>query len=119
MNQRDSELFQVLIVQLAQGAWVALGKVPNPISGKIESNLEVARMTIDMLSSLETRTAGNLSDDEMKVLDRALRDLRLNYVDEQKKAAEPAPEAQAGDEPRDEPSPALESNPPAEPTPGS
>lgn len=95
MNERDSELFQVLIVQLAQGVWIALGKVPNPISGKIERNLEAARLTIDMLSVLEARTAGNLSQDEKKILDRALRDLRLNYVDERKK--ETATPASSGD----------------------
>jgi len=97
LSERNSELFQVLIVQLAQGAWVALGKVPNPITGKIERNLEVARMTIDMLDALEVRTAGNLSEDERKILDRSLRDLRLNYVDEQKRAAT-APEALASSE---------------------
>ena len=52
LSGRHSELFQILIVQLAQGAWVALGKVPNPITGKIERNLEAARMTIDMLDAL-------------------------------------------------------------------
>lgn len=87
MSAANSELFQLLIVQLAQGAWVALGKVPNPISGKIERNLEAARLTIDMLDSVEVRTRGNLSEDEKAVLDRSLRDLRLNYVDEQKKEA--------------------------------
>ncbi len=85
MGGRDSELFQVLVVQLAQGAWVALGKVPNPISGKIERSLEAARMTIDMLTALESRTQGNLAAEEKAVLDRALRELRLNFVDEQKK----------------------------------
>lgn len=97
MDGKNSELFQVLIVQLAQGAWVALGKVPSPMTGKIERNLEVARMTIDMLEALEVRTTGNLSEDERKILDRSLRDLRLNYVDEQKKAAA-SPEATASSE---------------------
>jgi hypothetical protein len=89
VSAANSELFQLLIVQLAQGAWVALGKIPNPISGKIERNLEAARLTIDMLDAVEVRTRGNLSDDEKAVLERSLRDLRLNYVDEQKKEAAP------------------------------
>jgi hypothetical protein len=92
VSDRDSELFQVLVLQLAQAAWAALGKVPEPVSGKIERNLELARMTIDMLGALEARTRGNLSTEEGAALDRALRELRMNYVDEQKKdAASAAP----------------------------
>lgn len=85
MSGRDSELFQVLVFQLAQSGWMALGKVPEPMSGKIQRNLELARMTIDMLEALESRTKGNLSADETATLDRALRELRMNYLDEQKK----------------------------------
>ena len=64
---------------------VALGKLMNPMSGKLERNLEAARNTIDTLSAIEARTRGNLESDEQRVLTQVLTDLRMNYLDEVKK----------------------------------
>jgi hypothetical protein len=89
-------------MQLTQAGWMALGKIPNPMTGKIDRHLESARMTIDMLGALESRTRGNLEHTEKALLERSLRELRLNYVDEVKKgevAAAPAPEAEAQEKP--------------------
>jgi hypothetical protein len=71
-------------------AWMAMGKVANPMSGEVERDLRVARQMIDLLGELDTRTAGNRSDDETKMLQGALTELRLNYLEEMKK---PEPEA--------------------------
>jgi hypothetical protein len=70
---------------LQQAAMVALGKLMNPMSGKIERNLEGARNTIDTLAAIEARTRGNLESDEQRVLTQVLTELRMNYVDEMKK----------------------------------
>lgn len=83
---RDAALFLQLVLGLQQAAMVALGKLMNPVSGKIERNLEAARNTIDTLGAIEARTRGNLEPDEQRVLAQVLTDLRLNYVDELKKA---------------------------------
>jgi hypothetical protein len=64
---------------------VALGKLMNPMTGKLERNLEAARNTIDTLSAIEARTRGNLESDEQRVLTQVLTDLRMNYLDEVKK----------------------------------
>jgi predicted NUDIX family phosphoesterase len=64
---------------------VALGKLMNPMSGKLERNLEAARNTIDTLAALEARTRGNLESDEQRVLTQVLTDLRMNFLDEVKK----------------------------------
>ena len=93
-GSRDSGLFQALILQLGQAGWMALGKIGNPVTGKVERHLEMARLTIDTLAVLEARTRGNLEPDEKALLDRTLRELRLNYVDEVKKPDVPdAPDA--------------------------
>lgn len=105
---RDAALFLQLILGLSQSAMIALGKLQNPITRKIEVDLEGARATIDTLAALETRTRGNLDAEETRVLQQALSSLRLNYVDVMKQqanyaSAEPpaSPEAQA--EPTSEP----------------
>lgn len=84
-RDREAALFLQLLLGLQQAAMVALGKLMNPVSGRIERNLEAARNTIDTLSALEVRTRGNLGADEQRVLTQVLTDLRMNYLDELKK----------------------------------
>lgn len=86
---RQAALFLQLVLGLQQAGMVALGKLMNPVTRKIERNLDIARDTIDTLAALEARTRGNLEPDEQRVLQQALTELRLNYVDEAKKAAAP------------------------------
>jgi hypothetical protein len=91
-------------------AWMAMGKVANPMSGDVERDLRAARHMIDLLGELESRTAGNRSSDETKMLQGALTELRLNYLEEMKKpepetkdAAKDTPATDEGnDAPRDE-----------------
>lgn len=87
---RQAALFLQLVLGLQQSGMIALGKLMNPISRKLETNLEMARDTIDTLAALESRTRGNLESDEARVLQQVLTELRMNYVDEVKKAGSPA-----------------------------
>jgi len=82
---REAALFLQLVLGLQQAAMVSLGKLMNPMSGKIERNLEAAQNTIDTLGAIETRSRGNLEPDEQRVLTQVLTELRMNYVDELKK----------------------------------
>ena len=106
---RDTALFLQLVLGLSQSAMMALGKLKNPITNKVETDLDVARDTIDTLAAVEARTQGNLSADEARVLQRALADLRLNYVDGLKtsaagNAAKDAPASEPSGEPSGQPS---------------
>ena len=82
---REAALFLQLVLGLQQAAMVALGKLMNPMTGKLERNREAARNTIDTLAAIEARTRGNLENDEQRVLTQVLTDLRMNYLDEVKK----------------------------------
>lgn len=84
---REAALFLQLILSLQQAAMMGLGKLMNPMTGKIERSLEDARNTIDTLGAIAARVRGNLEPDEQRVLTQVLTDLRLNYVDELKKGA--------------------------------
>lgn len=102
---RDTALFLQLVLGLAQSAMMALGKLKNPITNKVETDLDAARDTIDTLAALEARTQVNLSQDEARVLQRALADLRLNYLDGLKtSAAAPQASSQPSGQPSDAPS---------------
>ena len=86
---------------LANSAMQQLGKLANPLTGKIERNLDGAKATIDMIEMLKAKTQGNLSPEEQQVLESNLSNLQLNYVDELKRKGEattPTGEASPGDE---------------------
>jgi hypothetical protein len=103
MTDKSEELdvmFYQLILSMQASAMQYLGKVMNQITGKIERNLEAARLNIDMLEMVQRKTEGNLSEQEKKLLDHVLYELRINYVDEQGKGedtdeTDAAPEATA------------------------
>ena len=84
---RQAALFLQLVLGLQQSGMMSLGKLMNPLSRKIETNLELARDTIDTLAAVEARTKGNLESDEARVLTQVLTDLRMNYLEEVKKNA--------------------------------
>jgi len=81
-EQKNQVLFYSLVEQFRMQAWVSLGKIKNPATDKIERNLELARISIDMLRMLKDKTAGNLSKEEERLLTQTIADLQLNYVDE-------------------------------------
>lgn len=78
-------LFMQLVLQNQQLAMMSMGKLKNPVSDKIERNLEFAKMSIDTLDMLAVKTKGNLSEYEEKFLTEVIKDLKLNYVDEANK----------------------------------
>lgn len=73
--------FATFVLSLSHSALVNLGDAPSPIDGKREQNLALARQTIDLLGLLEEKTRGNLTGEEERVLQQALYDLRLRYVE--------------------------------------
>jgi len=102
-NERNEYLFHHLVAMFQTLALQQLGKLVNPITGKLERDLQQARITIDMLQMLKDRTAGNLEQSERMILDKALLELQMNYVDEMKRVEEDLPseteEASSPEEP--------------------
>ena len=84
-SSRQAALFLQLVLGLQQSGMISLGKLMNPITRKVETQIDAARDTIETLSALEARTRGNLEPDEERVLKQVLTDLRMNYVDALKK----------------------------------
>jgi len=87
--------FLALISGLSGSAMQHLGKVINPLTGKIERDLQAAKETIDLIRMLREKTKGNLTDREKRALDALLGNLQLNYLDELKaEAAKPKEEVE-------------------------
>ena len=96
-SSRDEILFLQLVAMFQYAAMQQMGKLPNPVSGKIERDLDQARISIDMIEMLQSRTQASRSARESEYLDKVLFELRMNYVDESKRPAEPAPEEKEPD----------------------
>jgi hypothetical protein len=72
--------FSTFVLSLSHSALVHLGDAPLP-DGKHEPNLPLARQTIDLLAILQDKTKNNLTGEEERLLDQALFDLRLRFVE--------------------------------------
>ena len=57
-----------------------LGEAPGPDGAVLPVNLPLARNTIDVLGLLKDKTAGNLDDEEQKLIDTLLYELRNTFV---------------------------------------
>ncbi|MBU0533829.1 MAG: DUF1844 domain-containing protein [Candidatus Omnitrophica bacterium] len=89
--------FMQFISSLYSSCMFQLGKIMNPITGKVEKDLAGARATIELLRMIEAKTEGNLSAKEKSSLADALANMQMNYVDEVKKGQEKKPEAETKD----------------------
>lgn len=72
--------FAALVSMLVTQALFALGAVRIEGQQDKEPDLELARYNIDMLETLEEKTKGNLSEEEKKVLETTLNEVRMIYV---------------------------------------
>jgi len=66
---------------LAGQVLINLGLFPNPSTGNTERDLEQAKYSIDLLEILKDKMRGNLDDEETKLIDTILYDLRMRYVE--------------------------------------
>jgi hypothetical protein len=74
--------FGSLMLPFYTQAMVKLGQIPNPVTQrKDEINIELAKRLIDILDLLKDKTQGNLDDQEKKVLEDALSQLKKIYLE--------------------------------------
>jgi len=86
--KKEDQLFIHLVNTFVQSAWISLGKVKNPVTDKLDRNIEQATYYIDLLDMLQTKMKGNLSEWEEQYIIHSLSELKLNFIDEQKKGSE-------------------------------
>lgn len=73
--------FSTFVLSLSHSALVHLGDAPSPEGQTAERNIPLARQTIDLLAILQEKTRNNLSGEEERLLDQALYDLRVRFVE--------------------------------------
>ena len=83
--------FSTFLISLSTQALAHLGEIPHPVDGQMAADLGAAKQLIDILGMLQVKTHGNLDQAEAALLEHALYDLRLKFVERVRSQRHPAP----------------------------
>ncbi len=72
--------FESLLTMLFTQAFASLGQLPGPDGQPGQVDKPMARHLIDTIEMLQTKTAGNLDDDETQMVAEVLHTLRMAFV---------------------------------------
>ena len=73
--------FSTFVLGLSTQALLHLGEIPDPVTRATELDLAAAKQVIDILGILREKTRNNLEVGEDSLLESALYDLRMRYVE--------------------------------------
>ena len=72
--------FPMLISTLATQSMASMGMLPDPQTGEASAHKPMAKHFIDTMDMLQTKTAGNLTEEESTMLRDTLHQLRMAYM---------------------------------------
>ncbi len=72
--------FSSFILSLSSSTLLHLGEIADPQSGEKKKDMALAKQSIDIINLLKDKTKGNLTQEEEKLLDHLLYDLRMRFV---------------------------------------
>lgn len=81
--------FSSFILGLSTQALMYMGEIPSAPGQPVHADFTAAQQMINVLAMLKQKTTGNLDAGEAAMLENALFDLRMRYVDLVKKGAPP------------------------------
>ena len=76
----EQTMFTEFLMGVASSAFIYLGMVEHPATGRRQVDLGAAKESIDMLAMLRDKTKGNLTRGEEKFFEDLLSDLHLQYI---------------------------------------
>ncbi len=79
--------FETLVSYLSTTTMFQLGLLAGPGGERIPPDMPNAQRTIDLLQVLQEKTQGNLTPNESRLLDDVLYELRMTFVELQKRTA--------------------------------
>ena len=80
-NAELAQRFVQFVMMQTQNIFYVLGRIPSPDGRPIPPNLEAAKIFIDQLEMIQEKTRNNLSNQESSILDDALKNVRLAFVE--------------------------------------
>jgi hypothetical protein len=85
-----------LAYSLQAAAMAQLGKLKNPLTDRLERDLDQARATIDVLEMLKVKCRAGTDAEVLRFLDTAVLELQMNFLDELRRDAAGEPAARGG-----------------------
>jgi hypothetical protein len=76
----ERTMFNEFLMGIASSAFIYLGLVEHPATGRRQVDMTAAKESIDMLVMLQEKTKGNLTRGEEKFFDDLLSELKMHYV---------------------------------------
>jgi hypothetical protein len=80
MAEKMEASFSILAMSVASSAVMAMGLAPDPQSGAVHKDKNMARFNIDLLIMLQDKTKNNLTDEEKKFLESIITDLQMKFM---------------------------------------
>tara|TARA_B100000686_G_C16012601_1_gene582002 strand:- start:44 stop:412 length:369 start_codon:yes stop_codon:yes gene_type:complete len=72
--------FSTFVLSLTSSAFYHLGDLADPESGEKKIDLPAVKQTIEILLLLKEKTAGNLNEEEEKLLEQLIYELQMKFV---------------------------------------
>jgi hypothetical protein len=77
-------LLMAMTDQLAAVAWQKLGLQPDILTGRVQRDVEEAKVAIDLTTHLASYIEPRLEEEDKRRIHNLIRDLRINYVEQSK-----------------------------------
>lgn len=79
-TKKKDTRFEDFVYLQAQNAGLFLGQIEHPATGEKKVNLKAARSVLNSLEMLKEKSHGNLTDNEKKLLDKAIDNISALYA---------------------------------------
>ena len=79
-DEPERTMFNEFLMGIASSAFIYLGLVEHPATGRRQVDMTAAKESIDMLVMLREKTKGNLTRGEEKFFEDLLSDLKMQFV---------------------------------------
>jgi hypothetical protein len=80
-EQGDELNFSNYVASLGFQALIFMGEIPSPVTQQVEKNLGQSKFLIDTLVLLREKTKGNLTEEEGKLLNGAIYELQMKFIE--------------------------------------
>jgi hypothetical protein len=80
-NAELAQRFVQFVMVQVQNIFYVLGRIPSPDGRPTPPNLEAGKILIDQMEMIQEKTRGNLSAQESSILEDALKNVRLAFVE--------------------------------------
>jgi hypothetical protein len=74
------ELLSMMLDSISSVAWAKLGLRPDPLTGEMAPDMEMAKAAVDASAALGAIIEPQLDGEDKRTIQNLIRDLKVNYV---------------------------------------